>query len=39
MKPKNNPSPIDSKEISFFVKKLSTGVKLPHDFDYKNEYR
>lgn len=33
----NTPSSIDN-EISPFVKSLSTGVKVPADYDYKKAY-
>ena len=29
----------DEIEISPFIKSLQTGVKIPNDLDYKNEYR
>jgi len=35
----NDPSDLkDVIEISPFVKSMSTGVKIPADFDYKKEY-
>jgi len=35
---KDNPKESDDIEISPFVKSMSTGVKIPADFDYKKEY-
>jgi len=35
---KNNSKDSDDIEISPFVKSMSTGVKIPADFDYKKEY-
>ncbi|MBP7506226.1 MAG: hypothetical protein KA807_00270 [Prolixibacteraceae bacterium] len=34
----DNPKETDDIEISPFVKSMSTGVKIPADFDYKKEY-
>jgi hypothetical protein len=35
---RNNPKESDDIEISPFVKSMTTGVKIPADFDYKKEY-
>jgi hypothetical protein len=35
---KKNPKDSDDIEISPFVKSMTTGVKIPADFNYKKEY-
>ena len=35
---KDSPDSKDDMEISPFVKSMSTGVKIPSDFDYKKAY-
>jgi len=35
---KENPQSDEDIEISFFVKSMRTGIKLPDDYDYKKAY-
>lgn len=35
---KGEPLEEDDIEISAYVKGMKTGIKLPHDYDYKNTY-